>query len=140
MKVILVEPKKEAIEAEIDGSLSGMQKIVGGFIQAVYPFDDAVVLICSEDGKLNGLPLNRALKDEDGNVTDLIAGSFFICGVDDEEFCSLTTEQASKYKDMFFEPELFPSIGGRLLAVKVSAEYLASPERPKVAAKSEVER
>lgn len=35
--------KKPTIQ-EIDGSLESMQRIVGGDIEAVYPFDDPVVL------------------------------------------------------------------------------------------------
>ena len=36
--------KKPTIQ-EIDGSLESMQRIVGGDIEAVYPFDDPVVLV-----------------------------------------------------------------------------------------------
>ena len=38
--------KKPTIQ-EIDGSLESMQRIVGGDIEAVYPFDDPVVLVCN---------------------------------------------------------------------------------------------
>lgn len=47
MKILVVEPMKRPYVQEIDGSLESMQKLVGGTIEAVYPFDDAVVLICN---------------------------------------------------------------------------------------------
>lgn len=60
LRVVLVEPGKAARVAEINGSLEGMQKTVGGYIQAVYPFEETVCLVCNEEGKLQGLPLNRS--------------------------------------------------------------------------------
>ena len=44
MKVLVVEPMKRPYVQEIDGSLASIQKLVGGTIQAVYPFDDSVAL------------------------------------------------------------------------------------------------
>ena len=80
MTVLLIEPGKTPRHTEIDGTLEGMQQVVGGYIQAIYPFEDPVALICNEEGKLLGLPLNRALKDGDGDIYDIIAGTFFLCG------------------------------------------------------------
>ena len=68
MKVLVVEPEKEPYVKEISSGLSSLQKEVGGFIEAVYPLEDPVAIICNEEGKLEGLPLNRALRDEDGHV------------------------------------------------------------------------
>ena len=67
--------KKPTIQ-EIDGSLESMQRIVGGDIEAVYPFDDPVVLVCHGEGKLLGLPMNRALTDESGVPLTLSAAPF----------------------------------------------------------------
>ena len=39
-----------------------------GYIEAIYPYDDPVALICGEEAKLEGKPLNRALRDEDGTL------------------------------------------------------------------------
>ena len=71
MKVIVVEPQKTPVVREIDPGLESMQKIVGGSIEAVYPFEEPVALICNDEGKLLGLPLNRALRDDEGNVYDI---------------------------------------------------------------------
>ena len=47
--------------------MESMQQLVGGLIQVLYPFRDAeVALICNDEGKLLGLPFNRALRDERG--------------------------------------------------------------------------
>lgn len=47
MKILFVEPGKEAQPAEIHGDLKEMQAIVGGQIQALYPWEDPVALICN---------------------------------------------------------------------------------------------
>ena len=61
MKVLIVEPWKRPYAAEIPAGLESLQKMVGGLIQAVYPFEDRVAVICNDEGKINGMELNRAL-------------------------------------------------------------------------------
>jgi hypothetical protein len=110
MKVLIVEPLKVPYEKEISGDLKSMQAIVGGLIEAIYPFEDEeLALICNEEGKLLGLPYNRALRDEDGRIYDVIAGTFFLCRApaDSESFEGLTEGQMRFYKDLFKHPELF---------------------------------
>ncbi|WP_449290720.1 DUF3846 domain-containing protein, partial [Oscillibacter ruminantium] len=63
MKILLIEPEKAPRTMELDGSLKSMQALVGGTIQAIYPFAEEIALVCNDDGKLLGLPLNRALRD-----------------------------------------------------------------------------
>ena len=70
MKVVFVEPGKLARQAEIPTTLSGMQNAVKGCIEAFYPFEEQVCIICNEEGKLNGMPLNRAVYSEEV-ITDL---------------------------------------------------------------------
>lgn len=65
MTVVLLEPGKVAQKAEIDGSLEGMQRVVGGNIEEFCPFEEEIAFICNEDGKIEGLPLNRAIREED---------------------------------------------------------------------------
>jgi len=64
MTVVLLEPGKLARVATIDSSLEGMQKVVGGLIEPFYPFEEQVCIICNEEGKINGMPLNRAIYAE----------------------------------------------------------------------------
>ena len=61
MKVLAVEPGKVPYETEIESGLESLQKAVGGSIEAVYPYEDPVAVICNEEGKLMGLPLNLSL-------------------------------------------------------------------------------
>ena len=112
MEVVLVEPGKEARIAEIGSDLRSLQAAVGGYIEAAYFFDDPVALIRNEEGKVYGLPYNRAVRDEAGKVQDIIAGPFFVCGLGEDDFCSLPKELQTKYLDMFKYPEKFTAIGG----------------------------
>lgn len=110
MKILIVEPLEKPYIKEIDGSLESMQKIVGGLIQAIYPYEDKnVALICNEEAKLIGLPLNRALYDDKGQIYDIIAGTFFLCQApaDSENFESLTDEQISRYKEKYRCSEIY---------------------------------
>ena len=119
MRVIVVEPKKKPMVRDIDAGLESMQKIVGGSIQAIYPFDEPVALICNEEGKLLNLPLNRALRDDDGEVYDIISGTFFLCAAppDSEHFESLTDQQVKTYMERFAMPEMFLNVGGDLFVL-----------------------
>ena len=110
MKILVIEPMKEPYVKEIDGKLETMQSIVGGLIQAIYPFDHPeTAIICNEEGKLNKLRLNRALFDKDGNIVDIIAGTFFLCSAptDSENFESLNDEQIETYKKRFDALEFY---------------------------------
>lgn len=110
MKILVIEPLKEPYVREIDDKLEIMQEIVGGLIQAIYPFDQPeIALVCNEEGKLNRLPLNRALFDENGKIVDIVAGTFFLCSApaDSENFESLTDEQIEKYKKRFEALEIY---------------------------------
>ena len=71
MRVLFIPCGKKPEVREIDGSLESMQQLVGGLIQAVYPFDDPVALICNDEGKLLGLPFNRALRNSEGEIYDI---------------------------------------------------------------------
>ena len=102
MKVLLVKPKKKPEVVEIEGSLESLQKMVGGYIEVTYPFDDPVGLIMNEEGKLLGLPSNRALKDSNGRIYDIIAGDFLITGLTEENFGSLSDELIEKYTKFFY--------------------------------------
>lgn len=115
MTVLAVMPGKKPARMEIDGSLESMQKFVGGTIQALYPFDDPVAILCNDEGKLGGQEYNRVLRDEEGTVNDIICGPFFICGLGDDDFTSLSEQLMETYAKRFAQPELFVRVGERLL-------------------------
>ena len=105
MRVLIVEPLKAPYEREIGNDLKSMQSVVGGYIQAIYPFDDEeIALICNEEGKLIGLAPNRRLGD------DILCGVFYVVAEDDEgELVSLTPEQVEKYSEFFGTFESIPA-------------------------------
>lgn len=100
MKVLVVEPMKECYTKEING-LEEMQALVGGYIQAIYPFPDKAAVVCNEEGKNLGLPFNRPLLDENDLPYDIICGTFFVAGLGVEDFVSLTEEQIRRYKEHY---------------------------------------
>ena len=115
IRVVLLEPGKLARVADIDSSLEGLQKTVNGLIEAAYPFEEEVCIICNEEGKLNSMPLNRAIRSE-GQITDIIAGPCFVCSCDKASFGSLTEAQQQKYLKMFKYPEHFLKINNQIAA------------------------
>ena len=119
MRVIVVEAKKKPMVQDIGSDLESTQKIVGGPIQAIYPFEESVALICNEEGKLLNLPLNRALRDDAGNVYDIISGTFFLCAAppDSDHFAGLTDQQVKTYMERFAMPEMFLDVGGDLFVL-----------------------
>lgn len=110
MKVLVIKPENKPQVQEIDGTLESMQSLVGGTIQAIYPFEDQVALICNDEGKLLHLQMNRALRDEEtGKTFNILCGTVFLCGAPAEEPCftDLSEEQIQKYTEMFYYPEYF---------------------------------
>ena len=121
MKILLIRPGEEPALSEIDGTLVSMQKVVGGPIELIYPFEDPVALVCHEEGKLLGLPLNRSLRDQTGKIYDVIAGTFFLCGApsDTDRLDSLPEELVGKYQERFTAPEVFVQLNGRVVCIPV---------------------
>ena len=100
LTVVMVEPHKAPYVTKIDDELSALQKAVGGYIEVVGN-GDGTLIICNEEGKLQGLEGNRRIRDG----SSIIAGTFFIVGEDGENFRSLTGSETGKYMDRFAEPE-----------------------------------
>jgi len=119
ISVLAVEPMKAPYIKEIEPGLESLQKEVGGFIQAVYPYEDMVAVICNEEGKMNGLPLNRAIYNDDKEMTDIIAGTFLVVGLGEENFTSLSDGLQKKYADIFKNPEEFVRLGNEIVAIPV---------------------
>ena len=136
IKVLLVEPEERPKVVEIGTGLEDLQHAVGGDIEVVYPFEDRVGLIVNEEGKLIGLPLNRALRDENNEVYDIIAGSFLVAGLTEDNFGSLTEEQIGKFEGLFHQPETFVKMGRSIMAIPVPEEVLQM--RDAVRAKEEM--
>jgi len=67
MTVVIVKPGYAPYEAEING-LDEMQEVVGGTIQAIYPFEDRAAVVCNDEGILLGMPYNRSVPGGYGGV------------------------------------------------------------------------
>lgn len=100
LTVVMVEPHKAPYVAEVDDKLSALQKAVGGYIEVVGN-GDGTLIICNEEGKLQGLEGNRRIRDG----SSIIAGTFFVVGDDGENFRSLTESEVTRYMDRFKNPE-----------------------------------
>ena len=117
MRILVVEPEKAPEIRDISGTLESMQQLVGGTIQAIYPFDEPVALICNDEAKLQGMEMNRILTE----IGDIICGSFFLCGApfNSESFVSLSEEQLARYSARFKSIELILTVGNAVFVLEV---------------------
>ena len=119
IRVLMVEPGKKAYEKEIGTNLQELYSALDcECIQTFYPYEDLVVIVCDDEGKINGGRPNRAIYGEDGKMMDIICGKFFICDCSTSEFKSLPDDMMQKYKKQFLLPERFCRINNEILAVK----------------------
>ena len=100
IKVLALLPMELPKEIDLDNTLEAMQKFVGGLIECITLSDtgSAVTLVCNDEGKLLGLPLNRPLWDG----ADVLAGPGFLAGCDSEgNLTSLPQSAMDFYKEKF---------------------------------------
>ena len=123
IKVLALLPMELPKEIELDNTLEAMQNFVGGLIECITLSDTGseVTLVCNDEGKLMGLPLNRALFDDDGHIYDIVSGNFLIVGLGEEDFTDLSPDLMEKYGEQFKYPEKFARIAGEIIAVKQPA-------------------
>ena len=124
MNVLLVQPESYPKSVTIGSDLESLQAAVGGIIEVVYPFEDNVGLIMNEEGKIEGLPLNRALRDDQGELYDIIASDFLVVGLTEDDFGSLTPEQMDKFEKLFHQPECFMKMGRSIMAMPLPDELV----------------
>ena len=120
LTALLLCPGQKPERITFPHELREMQKIVGGSIEAIYPFEDAAAIICNEEGKLLGLEPNRAIRDpETGELLDILCGTCFICGLTEDDFSSLTEDQMEYYSQLFYRPEIFLWNGAQIMVMEV---------------------
>lgn len=127
--VLLVEPGKYPKPVEVGTELEDLQQAVGGYIEVTYPFEEEVGIIVNEEGKLSGLPLNRAIRDESGEIMDVVAGSFLVVGLTEESFGSLRPDQMENYKKMFHQPQTFLKMGRSIMAIPLPDTEVKKEEK-----------
>lgn len=119
MTVLVVEPEKKPYIKEIESGLESLQREVGGYIQAIYPFDSPCAIVCDEEAKLKGSQINRALRDDEGHIYDIVAGTFLIVGLGEENFTSLNPKEMKEMSELFQTPELFMKVNNKLVVIPV---------------------
>lgn len=122
LHVLRVEAGKIPEEITIGSGLKELQEVIGGHIEGAYYYPDPVVIICDEEGKIKGLPFNRAIRGEDGGIKDIMAGTFLICGDGGDNFESLSNELMEKYKTKFEKPEEFFELGGKVIVCPIEVK------------------
>ena len=128
MNVLVVEPGFIPYEKEIDG-LPDMEKIVGGPIEAIYPFQENVAVVTNANGANDKLEFNRSIPERSyGGVF----GTFFVCGLGAERFISLTPEQVRIYTERFKKAEILVTmLGDTPVVLEETAKRKRYPGRPK---------
>jgi hypothetical protein len=91
-RAIIVRVGAVPMVKSVDLGLSGAQDIVGGYVERV-PLDENVWAFMNEEGRMIGLPFNRFVEDDAGNVWDL-HGDFFLARDFDE---ALTLKDVTKW-------------------------------------------
>lgn len=130
MDVLLVRPNMYPQAVQVGCELEDLQKAVGGYIQAVYPFEEPVALVMDEEAKLTGKDLNRALRDEDGDMYDIIAGDFLVVGLGEEDFSSLSPELMKQFEEHFHQPEMFVRMGRSIMALPLPDDKVKKADAP----------
>lgn len=122
IQVLIVEPHRRPRGANICPKLQSMQDIVGGYIQVVHDglLNDDAVIVCNEEGKLAGLPANRALRDSEAKVQDVLHGTFMVVGTAGEDFTSLTPRQFADWTDRFLYCEQMIYFDDKIVAVPIA--------------------
>lgn len=128
MDVLLVQPNAYPKKISVGTELEDLQAMVGGDIEVTYPFEDEVAIILNESGKINGLPLNRAIYTEDGDMQDIYAGDFLVVGLTEDDFGSLTSEQMQKFEELFHQPQMFVRMGRSIMAIPVPDDMVKKME------------
>ena len=100
MDVLLFEPGKYPRSVSVD-TLEEMQQLVGGWITATYPFNDPVALVANDEGLLLKLPFNRMV-----DPYHPIVGNFFLAGIGEDNFVSLSPELMEKYEKALHDPQI----------------------------------
>ena len=130
LDVLLVKPGMYPQAVQIGGELEDLQKAVGGDIEAVYPYNEPVALIVNDEGKLNGSELNRALRDNEGQIYDIVAGDFLVVGLGEEDFASLSPELMEKFEKEFHQPEMFVRMGRSIMALPLPDDKVKAADAP----------
>ena len=108
MTVLVVEPGYAPYEKTIPHDVHAMQEIVGGWITAIYPYEEMVAIVANDEGLLLGVDFNRTVEGGYGGIV----GPFFVCGPSEDDFCSLPPDQIERFKKKFHKAEILVGFRG----------------------------
>ena len=80
--------------------------------------------------KIMGKDLNRALRDGDGEIYDIIAGDFLVVGLGEEDFSSLSPELMKQFEEHFHQPETFVRMGRSIMALPLPDDMVKKEDAP----------
>lgn len=127
MNVLVVEPGMAPYEKEING-LKEMQATVGGLITTSYPYAEPIAIVSNDESILEGMPFNRSIEGGYGGIF----GPFFVCGLTEDSFCSLTPEQMEHFKKKFHQAEILLTVrGNEPVTLKVEPRPHTQPDQAK---------
>lgn len=129
MTVLVVEPGYAPYEKTIPNTLEAKQELVGGLITAIYPYEEMVAIVANDEGILLDMEFNRSVEGGYGGVF----GPFFVCGLTEDDFCSLPPDQIERFKKKFHKAELLLGVRGNdLVTLKVEPKSkIPKPEQVK---------
>lgn len=127
MTILMVEPGYAPYEKTIPNTLEAKQELVGGLITAIYPYEEMVAIVANDEGILLNMEFNRSVEGGYGGVF----GSFFVCGLTEDDFCSLPPDQMERFKKKFHKAEILLGVRGNdLITLKVEPKQKnATPEK-----------
>lgn len=116
MTVLMVEPGYAPYEKIIPNTLRAKQELVGGLITAIYPYEEMVAIVANDEGILLNMEFNRSVEGGYGGLF----GPFFVCGLTEDDFCSLPPDQIKRFKKKFHKAEILLGVRGNdLITLKV---------------------
>ncbi len=128
MTVLVVEPGYAPYEKTIPNTLHAKQELVGGLITAIYPYEEMVAIVANDEGILLGMDFNRSVEGGYGGIF----GPFFVCGLTEDSFCSLTPEQMARFKQKFHCAEILLGVrGNEPVTLKVQPKTKTRPDKQK---------
>ena len=127
MTVLMVEPGYAPYEKTIPNTLEAKQELVGGLITAIYPYEEMVAIVANDEGILLNMDFNRSVEGGYGGVF----GPFFVCGLTEDDFCSLPPDQMERFKKKFHKAEILVGFcGNEPVTLKVEPKQKnATPEK-----------
>ena len=123
MKVLLVEPMKHPQEIDIQPELEEYYRILDcDCITATYPWVEPMALVTDDNGLFTDKLFSRFIPE----LQQAIRGSFFLCGIGEEDFTDLPPDLMEKFKKRFWHPEAFIRTSKGMMAFRLADD--AQPE------------